>query len=66
MISQDTARMYLTLQNITLIVAIYVPATKVLVSGLPVKQHKILKKLAFKQGTSVNKLILAAIKESIT
>jgi len=61
-VSGDPTHMYLTLENITLTVALPVHTTKVLVSGVPVGRHQALKELARKQGTSMNKLILAAIK----
>ena len=64
-IFSNEKNIFLTLENIVLTIALYVQSTKVLVSGLPVTQHQALRKMANDQGTSVNKIILAAIKESI-
>ena len=56
---------FLTLQNITLIVFPRIPTTRVLISGMPLTLHQALKELAVTRKTSVNKVILAAINKEV-
>jgi len=61
-IAYDKGVVFLTLKNITLAITLRVPVKKVLVC-IPAPQCRALKALARKHKTSVNKLILAAIKD---
>ena len=64
-VRRGQAVLFLTIQNITLIVFPRVPTTRVLISGLPVTMHQALKGLADSRNTSVNKIILAAINREV-
>ena len=65
-VAQDQEIIFFTLQNIIISVTSPVPITKVLVVGLPVRQHYALKELALTRGISVNKIILTAIEKAVT
>ncbi|MCD6162598.1 MAG: hypothetical protein J7K40_09330 [candidate division Zixibacteria bacterium] len=61
----DRNVMFLNIENITLVTTIRGPVTRVLISGMPVELHQALKGVASERGTSVNKLILEAIKKEV-
>jgi len=65
-VTVDRDATFFTVRNITLVVTRQTPVTNVLITGLPVVLHQALKELAGASGTSVNKIILRAIKKELT